>query len=71
MPKYRVTNRPTGLINAQPWPEVGDTIDLPEAIGDGMGDFLERAAAKVEKRPTSTAGVETRQAAKKTPGKRS
>lgn len=73
--KVRVKARPTGTINGEPWPEVGDTIDLPEVVVEGMGDWLEpvktekrpaqdksekRPAAKAEKRPASGKGVETR-----------
>lgn len=71
--KVRVKARPTGTINGQPWPEVGDTIDLPEVVVEGMGDYVEPVkpekkaeekretkAPKVEKRPASGKGVETR-----------
>jgi hypothetical protein len=75
--KVRVKVRPNGNINGQPWPEVGDTIDLPEVVVDGMGDWVEPVKAekkadkkatekkvekveKVEKRPASDKGVETR-----------
>lgn len=64
--KVRVKMQPTGTINGQSWPEVGDTIDLPEVVVDVMGDWVEPVRAdkksdkKVEKRPASDKGVETR-----------
>jgi hypothetical protein len=70
--KFVVKTALSGLINGGPWPEVGEAIDLPEAVGDGMPE-LERAkpkaapakkaapSEKVEKRPASKAGVETRE----------
>ena len=64
--KVRVKARPSGTINGRLWPEVGDTIDLPEVVVDGMGDWVEpatterKADKKVEKRPASDKGVETR-----------
>jgi hypothetical protein len=72
--KVRIKVQPSGLLNAEPWPEVGETIDLPDAVAEEMiaAGALEavkdkpakKAAAKpedkVEKRPASTKGVETR-----------
>jgi hypothetical protein len=72
MPKYTVKVQPLGLLNGNPWPEVGETIELPDAVAKGMvaAGHLEdvkpakKAAAKsedrVEKRPASKANVETR-----------
>jgi hypothetical protein len=64
MAKYRVLVPITGLINGEPWPEPGGTVELPEATGDGMAEagHLEAVgkAAKVEKRPASQAKVEKR-----------
>lgn len=69
--KFTVKTPLSGMINGAPWPEVGEAIDLPEVVGDGMPE-LERAkpkaapakkaapSEKVEKRPASTKGVETR-----------
>lgn len=56
--KVNIKVRPTGTINGQPWPEVGETIDLPDVVAEGMSDWVE--AAKVEKRPASRKGVEKR-----------
>lgn len=73
--KVRVKVQPNGNINGRPWPEVGDTIDLPEVVVEGMGDWLEpvkaekrpaedksekRPAVKAEKRPATGKGVEHR-----------
>lgn len=69
MPKYRIVTRPTGLLNAQPWPEVGETIDLPAAVGDGMPELEPAAGAKVETRPAVNPKAETR-AAKKSASKK-
>jgi hypothetical protein len=69
MAKVRILVRPSGLINGVEWPEVGQTIDLPDAVADGMvkvGD-VERVAAKkaapekkVEKATAPEAKVEKR-----------
>ncbi|WP_125777189.1 hypothetical protein [Antribacter gilvus] len=34
--KVRVKVRPSGLINGRVWPEVGETIDLPDSVVVGM-----------------------------------
>jgi hypothetical protein len=65
MPKFVVKEQPSGLINGQVWPEVGESIDLPDEVAAGMVDsgVLEKpkkAEKKVEKRPASKANVETR-----------
>lgn len=70
--KFVVKTPLSGLINGDPWPAVGEAIDLPEVVGDGMPE-LERAKPKaspakkaaksedkVEKRPAAKADVETR-----------
>lgn len=63
--RYRVMKPVSGAINAQPWPEVGEYIDLPGETGAAMVEagVLEPAAKrkteKVEKRPTARRG-ETR-----------
>lgn len=56
--KVRILVRPTGLINGAEWPEVGETLDLPDVVVSDMSDFVE--PVKVEKRPAPTAGVEKR-----------
>ena len=67
MPKYRVKSQPLGLLGTQPWPEVGETVEFAEEIGDGMvaAGILEKPevkkpAKKVEKRPASRKGEEKR-----------
>lgn len=56
--KVRIKVRPTGAINGRPWPQVGESMDLPEVVAEGMGDWVE--AVKVETRPASRKGVEKR-----------
>lgn len=73
--KVRVKVQPNGNINGRPWPAVGDTIDLPEVVVEGMGAWLEPVKAekrpaqdkseklpadKAEKRPAARKGVERR-----------
>lgn len=73
--KVRIKVRPTGLLNGRDWPRVGETIDLPDAVAEGMigaghAKALTKAeveaeekaddAPKVETRPANTDAVETR-----------
>lgn len=74
--KVRVVNQPTGLLNGQPWPEAGETVDLPDVVAESMAaagtvevvkaekkPAAKKAAAKpdkAEKRPAAKADVETR-----------
>lgn len=67
--KVRVKVRPSGLLNGDFWPEVGETVDLPDAVAEAMiaAGHLEAVKApakktepKVEKRPASQAKVEKR-----------
>lgn len=76
--KVRIIEQPTGMLNGQPWPEAGETVDLPDvaaedAIASGIAEKVEaakkapakKAAAKPdksEKRPASKANAETRKA---------
>lgn len=69
MPKYKVKVQPLGLLNSYPWPEVGESIELPKDVGDPMvaAGALEAPAAakktekpKVEKAVAPKAKVETR-----------
>jgi hypothetical protein len=66
MPKYEVVVQPSGLLNGSEWPAAGESIDLPEAVGDGMvesGDLkkasekapAKKAAAKPDKSEKATA----------------
>lgn len=65
MPKYRIAQPITGCLNAKPWPEVGEFVDLPAEIADDMvaAGQLETPAdkLKVEKRPAAKR-TETRKA---------
>lgn len=56
--KVRIVNRPTGLINGVEWPAVGEEIDLPQSVAEGMAENGD-VEVVVEKRP-SKAKVETR-----------
>ena len=56
--KFVVKVQPTGCINGREWPAVGEEIDLPEHVGDGMPEIVMRAQ-KIETRPAKRA-VETR-----------
>ncbi|NUR81002.1 MAG: hypothetical protein HOQ21_11225 [Dermatophilaceae bacterium] len=71
--KVRIKVRPSGLINLREWPEVGETIDLPDDVAEGMiasGDVeavkdekkpaAKTAAKKAETRPASSKSTETR-----------
>lgn len=69
--KVRVKVRPLGLLNGYPWPEVGESVDLPDAVAKDMvasGAVEEAKAAKKacakpdksEKATASKADVETR-----------
>jgi hypothetical protein len=65
--RVRIIVQPTGCINGKYWPEVGETIDLPDAAAADMiaAGHVEavpekKAAPKVEKRPAPKSGTETR-----------
>jgi len=70
--KVRVKVQPLGLLNAQPWPAVGETVDLPDEVAKEMiaAGHVEEAKApakkaaakpdKAEKRPASKSSTETR-----------
>lgn len=67
MAKVKIKVRPVGAINGHEWPEVGDTIDLPDHVVAGMvaSGHVEavKAAekpAKVETRPAPAKAVEKR-----------
>ncbi len=72
MSTYIVKVQPSGLLNDHAWPRVGETVDLPADVGDGMvkaGHLEKKAAAKtaaskpedkVETRPAPTEHVEKR-----------
>ena len=74
--KVRIKVRPSGLINLREWPEVGETIDLPDDVAEGMiasgdGEAVKDekpAAKKAAAKPDDKADdkpVERRPAAKK------
>lgn len=65
--RVRIIVRPTGLLNGQEWPAVGQTIDLPKVVAEGMAEagdvevVVEKASEKpAEKRPERQAAVEKR-----------
>jgi hypothetical protein len=69
--KVKIVNRPSGILNGQPWPEVGEEIDLPDIVAEGMADAgaveivkakpaKKAAAKKAETATASKAKVETR-----------
>jgi len=71
--KVRVVAQPTGLLNGQPWPEVGEEVELDDAVAEGMvkaggvevvKDKPKKAdhkpVEKVEKATASKVNVETR-----------
>ena len=69
--KCKVLVRPTGSYNGQEWPEVGETIDLPDTVAEGMVksgnvEIVKAPAAKTaqsggaEKRPAAPKNVESR-----------
>lgn len=69
--KVRIVVRPTGYLSLdggplQEWPKVGEVIDLPDVMAEGAilsGNakrVADTAPEKVETRPASPAGVETR-----------
>jgi hypothetical protein len=62
--KVRILVRPTGLVSGQPWPKVGEVVDLPEHVADGMvhSGHVEpvNETPQVEKRPAPAKRVETR-----------
>ena len=62
--KVRVKVQPSGLLNTQPWPEVGETVDLPDEIAEDMAKAghveIVKAEKKTEKRPASRKGEEKR-----------
>ena len=72
MAKVEIVLQPSGLLNGVPWPEPGETVDLPDDVAEAMTKAghvkpagKKAAAEKVEKRPAPSADVESRQAAKK------
>lgn len=58
--KVKVVKQPSGLINTQPWPEVGEEIELPDAVADDMAKAGWVEALKVEKRPAAKKAEEKR-----------
>lgn len=69
MASVRIKVRPTGLINGREWPPVGETIDLPDAVAEGMAGAghveIVKDEPKVEKRPAPTKRVEKRTSRRK------
>jgi hypothetical protein len=68
--KVKILVRPSGAFNGEVWPEVGETMDLPETVAKGMAatghvEIASAAAQKaaveeeVEFRPAPEQAVET------------
>lgn len=61
--KVQIKVRPTGAYNGQPWPQIGEQIELPDHVAVGMlASGLVTAVAieePVEQRPAPVAGQET------------
>ena len=36
--KVRIVVQPTGLLNGRDWPEVGETLEVPDHVGADMCD---------------------------------
>lgn len=51
MATYRVLHTTTGYINGEPWPAVGETIDLGDADVSSMVDAGALEPVKAEKKP--------------------
>ena len=72
MAKVEVVTQPSGLLNGRPWPEVGESLELPDVVAESMVEAgwvkdvkpaaKTAAADKVEKRPAAKADTETRKA---------
>lgn len=61
--KVRIVVRPSGLVDGKDWPDVGEEMDLPDVVAEGMigaGHVEAVGSDKVEKRPASKRGVEKR-----------
>ncbi len=65
MAKVKILIRPTGCINGQDWPQVGEEMELADVVAESMSSAglvaPVKGKAPVEKRP-SKAPVETRKA---------
>lgn len=59
MAKVRVVVRPTGCINGADWPEVGQTVEVPDVVAESMA-AAGHVEVVVEKRPAPRKGVENR-----------
>lgn len=57
--KVRIVNRPTGLLNGQEWPEVGEEFEVPDEVGKDMCSsgiaepVAQKKAEAAEKRPAA------------------
>lgn len=71
--KCKILVRPIGGYNGAPWPEVGETIDLPDHVAEGMArsgnvEIVKTPAKKAaeppkaEKRPAVHKAAESRPA---------
>jgi hypothetical protein len=64
MAKVKIVVQPSGCINGRLWPEVGETMDLPDPVAEAMAEAghveIVGSKKKVEKRPASDKHVEKR-----------
>lgn len=60
MAKVKIVKQPSGLINTQPWPEVGETVELPDTVAEDMAEAGWVEVLKVEKRPAAKKAEEKR-----------
>lgn len=56
--KVKIVVQPSGLINGQEWPPVGEDVDLPDTVAEEMAAAGWVKALKVEKRAASKKGSE-------------
>jgi len=65
--RYTVKVQPTGLLNGDPWPAVGEAVDLPDDVGEAMvgAKHLERAEKKAAKKPAKKAAAKPDEAEKR------
>ena len=60
MAKVKIVKQPSGLLNTQPWPEVGETVELPDVVAEDMAKAGWVEVLKVEKRPAAKKAEEKR-----------
>ena len=68
--KIRIKAGLSGLYNGKPWPEVGDTIDVPDVVAVGLLDGGFAAAVKeADEVETATPKADVETAVKRGPGR--